>query len=146
MHLKIGINEVGSVEFIETPNAEQITPIVEGVVSHGESLVVGNSPKKHVFHFVENKQLIGGIVGARQYNRYYLSHIWVAENYRNSGHGSKLLNSCEEKMRSLGCTSVVLETLNKEAVTFYLKNGYTSISTIPEYVQGFDLVHLLKKI
>lgn len=134
------------VKVIDFPDAEHINPIVDGVVSYGESLVQGNKPKKYVFHLIEDEQLIGGVVGAIQFNRYYLSHIWISENHRNRGKGSKLLSSCEENLRILGCNSIILETLNKQAVSFYLQNGYTPISEITEYVQGFDLVHLLKEI
>ena len=137
---------MSSVTFIEAPNLEQVQPIVDGVVFYGESLVHGNNPIKYAIHLIENEKLIGGVVGARQYNRFYLSHIWVSKDYRSRGYGSKLLNYCEEKLGSLGCTSIVLETLNKKAVDFYLKHGYSPVSKIPEYVQGFNLVHLLKKI
>lgn len=137
---------MSSIKFIETPKSDQVQPIVDGVVSYGESLVQGNNPKKYAFHLIENKHLIGGIVGARQYNRFYLSHIWVSESSRNNGYGSTLLEHCEQKLSKIGCNSIILETLNKRAVKFYLNNGYSSISRITEYVQGFDLVHLLKKI
>ncbi len=87
---------MSSVKFIETPKSNQIQSIVDGVVSYGEHLVEGNEPKKHAFHLIENQQLIGGIIGARQHNRFYLSHIRVSEDYRNRGYGSKLLSSCEK--------------------------------------------------
>ena len=89
---------------------------------------------------------MGGIVGALQYERFYLSHIWVSEKYRNSGYGSRLLNDCEVEMKRLGCKSIILETLNEKAVELYLKHDYIQVGRIPEYVKGFDLVHMLKKI
>ncbi len=135
-----------TIELVESPNAGQIQPIVDGVVSYGKSQVKETTQEKFAFHLKVNGALVGGIVGAMQYDRFYLSHIWVSEKHRNKGFGSSLLNNCEEKMRRVGCNSIMLETLNKKAVALYFKHGYVEVGNIPEYVKGFDLIHMVKKI
>jgi len=131
---------------IKAPKEDQIKPIVDGVIAHGESLVGSNKPSKYAFHLQLDKKLIGGVVGYRQYDRFYLTHIWVTEDYRNKGYGSHLLRTTEDELKKVDCNSVLLETLNKDAINFYKKHGYSVISEIPEYVKGFDLVHFLKAI
>jgi len=57
-----------------------------------------------------------------------------------------LLAKCELELKKLDCSSIILETLNPDAVRLYTKQGFSKISCIKEYVKGFDLVHMLKKI
>lgn len=135
-----------TIECLKSPTVEQIQPIIGGVVAYGEQQVKGNASEKYVFHLKENKELIGGIVGALQYERFYLSHVWVSEKYRNNGYASRLLKYCEVEMKQLGCSSIILETLNEKAVELYLKHNYMQVGRIPKYVKGFDLVHMVKKI
>ncbi len=134
------------IEVIESPKLDDIQPIINGVVSYGESLVKDNKPKNLAFYINKDNELIAGIVGSVQYDRFYLSHLWVHENYRNKGYGTSLLTECEKKLKGFACTSIILETLNSKAVELYLKLGYSQVGSIKEYVKGFDLVHLLKKI
>jgi len=134
------------IEFIENPDDEYVKPIVDGVLEYGESLVGLNSPIKYASHLFDGKVLVGGTVGYRQFDRFYLTHIWVDSKHRGNGLGSKLLQSLEHELKILGCTSIILETLNERAVKFYECLGYSIISEIKEYVKGFDLVHLTKTI
>lgn len=52
----------------------------------------------------------------------FIREFWVAEKYRNTGHGSALLNLAEKYFRGTGIYSVILTTDTAEP--FYLKHGY----------------------
>lgn len=130
---------------INTPSSSQIQPIIEGVQNYGESQVEGNAPIKRAFHIKRDGALIGGIVGSQQFERFYMSHLWIAEHCRAQGYGTQLLAECESVLKE-HCSSIILETLNAKAVNFYLKNDYEEVGRIHQYVKGFDLVHLLKKL
>ena len=132
--------------FFKEPNADQIKPIVEGVVEYGEGLVGTNKPEKYAIQLSLESELIGGVVGYRQYKRFYLTHIWVSASYRNRGYGSRLLIETEKTLRNSDCTSIMLETLNERAVKLYKQHDYSIVGFIQEYVQGFNLVHMMKEI
>ena len=54
---------------------------------------------------------------------------------RRSGIGSKLLAAAEDRLRSIPCHSIVLETAvdNASALAFYKRHGYHVMKTIPRY-------------
>lgn len=63
-------------------------------------------------------------------------HINVLPGQQNSGLGSKLLNTFEEKMKHIGVTGIHLRTSNKnsKALPFYLKNGYKIVTEVSDIV------------
>lgn len=56
----------------------------------------------------------------------FISIIWIRQNNRNEGTGTKLLKHCMEIMKERGMKFVELEvqTSNTKAISFYKKNGF----------------------
>ena len=84
-------------------------------------------------------KIVGFIVLDR--NRHGQGHVItidVVSEARRSGLGSRLLSSAEERLRSLQCASVFLETAvdNAAALGFYKRHGYTLVEKIPQYYLG----------
>ncbi|HEY1881624.1 MAG TPA: GNAT family N-acetyltransferase [Candidatus Cybelea sp.] len=50
--------------------------------------------------------------------------LWVNEEYRGKGLGSKLLEAVENEARRMGCALAHLDTFDFQAKRFYLKHGY----------------------
>jgi ribosomal-protein-alanine N-acetyltransferase len=68
---------------------------------------------------------------------------------RRSGVGSKLMLTTEERLRSLSCDSIYLETAadNTAALAFYKRQGYFLVKTIPGYyANGLDALVLQKEL
>ncbi len=73
----------------------------------------------------------------------------VRAQARRSGLGSKLMAAAEERLRGLGCPSVLLEVAvgNAAAIAFYHRQGYVTLATIPRYYNGkTDALLLGKKL
>ena len=73
----------------------------------------------------------------------------VRAEARRSGLGSKLMSAAEERLRALGCASVLLEVVvsNAAAIAFYHRQGYATLATIPKYYNGkTDALLLGKKL
>ena len=73
----------------------------------------------------------------------------VRAQERRSGLGSKLLAAAEERLRALGCASVLLEVAvdNAAAIAFYHRQGYATLATIPRYYNDqTDALLLGKKL
>lgn len=134
------------IEVIKNPKPEDTKAIIDGVYDYGVQQVGADIPQKYTIKLMNGKEIIGGLVGAVQYRRFYLSHLWVNEENRRMGYGSKLIDELEKQVKNIGCNSIILETLNKDAVTFYLNKKYNIVSCIKNYVEGFDLVYLCKAI
>jgi ribosomal-protein-alanine N-acetyltransferase len=73
--------------------------------------------------------------------------IDVLSGARRSGVGSSLLGAAEDRLRSVGCRSVELETAvdNVSALSFYKRHGYSVSRTFPRYYSnGVDALVLEK--
>lgn len=65
----------------------------------------------------------------------------VVPEARRFGLGSHLLEECEQRLRTHGCTEVLLETAvnNDPAIKLYQKFGYQILRTLPEYYLSHGL-------
>jgi len=95
-----------------------------------------------------------GIVGfiVAEHNRRRIGHIIsidVLPASRRSGVGSKLLAAAEERLRTVSCHAIVLETAvdNVSALAFYKRQGYSVVKMIPHYYSnGVDAFVLQKDL
>jgi len=73
----------------------------------------------------EHGEIIAGISG-RMYcwNCIYIDILWVKEEYRKFGLGSKLLNEVETTAKEKGCYLIHMDTFDFQAKDFYIKHGY----------------------
>jgi ribosomal-protein-alanine N-acetyltransferase len=73
----------------------------------------------------------------------------VRAQARRTGLGSKLMVAAEERLRAVGCSSVLLEVAvdNAAAIAFYHRQGYATLATIPRYYNDrTDALLLGKKL
>jgi len=75
--------------------------------------------------------------------------IDVLPEARRSGLGSCLMAAAEERLRTLGCAVVFLETAvdNGAALAFYKRRGYSIVDIIPRYyLNSIDALVLAKDL
>jgi len=86
---------------------------------------------------------IAGFVVAHPIRRKYgrILTLDILPEARRYGLGIKLMTACEERLRSLGCADVYLETAvdNEAAVQLYGKLGYQILRTVPDYYASHSL-------
>ena len=75
----------------------------------------------------------------RKYGR--ILTLDILPEARRHGLGIKFMTACDERLRSLGCADVYLETAvnNEPAVQLYSKLGYQVLRTIPDYYASHSL-------
>ena len=88
--------------------------------------------------------VIAGIVAGTYWGWMYVDILWVHEEYRKKGIGSKLLSAAEKEAVLRGCHHVHLDTMSWQAPEFYKKHGYEIIGVLPDVPKGY-LKYLLMK-
>lgn len=86
---------------------------------------------------------IAGYVLAHPIRRKYARIITldILPQARRLGLATNLMSACEERLRSLGCAEIYLETAvnNEPGIRLYRKLGYEILRTIPEYYSSHSL-------
>jgi ribosomal protein S18 acetylase RimI-like enzyme len=72
--------------------------------------------------------------------------LWVDEQRRHEGIGSRLLCAAEEESRSRGCRKIVLSTHTFQAPDFYLKHGFVVAGEFSDYPRGHSSIFLEKDL
>ena len=89
-----------------------------------------------VFASDESGQVIGGAVGRTWGRCCELLQLWVAQQHRSIGVGSRLLEQFEARARTRQCDVFYLTTLSFQAPEFYERHGYRVLARIDGYPDG----------
>ena len=79
------------------------------------------------------------------YNRLEIDYIIVDNNYRKLGIATKLLKYLENSYKLDNITLEVRES-NKEAINFYLKNGFKEVTRRKNYYKDEDGILMIKNL
>ena len=79
------------------------------------------------------------------YNRVEIDYIIVDNNYRKLGIATKLLKHLEDSYKLDNITLEVRES-NKEAINFYLKNGFKEVTRRKNYYKDEDGILMIKNL
>jgi GNAT superfamily N-acetyltransferase len=72
--------------------------------------------------------------------------LWVREDSRKSGWGSRLLMAAEAEALRRGCDRVVLASFTFQAPDFYRRHGYIETGRTLGIPGGHEDVHLFKSL
>ena len=134
-------------ETTEAENDELEKYLSNSIMTYGIEQMNGEEPLKAFCSFKDhNDSLIGGIMGYKTLNLFFITHLYVEKQDRNNGYAKKLLQAIETKAKSLGCNILRLNTLNKKTSSLYESAGFEITNIIPSYMNGFDLTYYHKYI
>lgn len=91
--------------------------------------------------------IIAGIV-ARMYcwNCVYVDTLWVSENHRKNGLGTKLLELVEQEAKDKGADMIHLDTFDFQAKEFYQKLGYEIFGELKDCPKRHSRYYLKKEL
>ena len=95
--------------------------------------------QRYSFTAEENGAVIGFASGLTNHKWFVLTDMWVHEDYRRQGLGSKLLVMLEERVKSIGIRHIYLWTSGFINPKFYEKHGYKVFTVFENFfeVEGY---------
>ncbi len=135
---------------IEPCAKEDIKSILDGLNEYNLNKVSALAPIWTPLDFVaktKEGENIGGVLGGIGYwNGLEIRALWVHEQFRGQGYGSKILAYIEEVAREKGAEIAMLDTFDFQAEEFYLKNGYQPIGEIKDFPTGHRRIYFSKRL
>lgn len=129
------------------PTQEEIN-FVNHALEEFNNKAVGPDNHKllNIVEYDDKGKVIAGILGGTYWGWMHLDILWVDENFRNTGIGSRLLKAAEEEAIRRGCHSVHVDTMSWQAPDFYKKKGYRIIGELENIPDGNKKFHLIKDL
>ena len=131
------------------PRDEDLRRIGLGIDDFNRAATGETLEKNQLSFFIRSRsgEIIGG--GHGSYNNsgwLHIEGVWVAENYRQSGLGTTLMESIEGEAKKRGCNQCHLTTIDFQAPDFYKKQGYVIFATLECYHQDHHRFFLRKQL
>ena len=126
----------------------ELTVIVDGLGAYDFSRI-GYRDFRRLAVLVRNPQtgkVVGGLYGRSEFGLVYVDWLFLPEDLRGAGIGSRVLAMAEEEGRRRGCTRIALTTLSVEAPGFYKKQGYDVAATIDCDPPGLTRHYMMKML
>lgn len=107
------------------PKQEDTMCLWEGIKSNAKKQR-DLAPGKPFAFFIKNETnaIEGGCSGYIFYGCLYVDLLWVTLSLRSQGYGSRLMEQAEALAIQNGCTFMLVNTMDFEAVGFYQKLGF----------------------
>ena len=129
------------------PTEEEIELVRGGLKAFNDAKVGADGHR--ALNFVERDEagkVIGGILGGTYWGWMYVDILWVHEEHRGRGIGTRLLLQAEREAVTRGCHHVHLDTMSWQAPEFYQKRGYEVIGVLQDIPEGNQKYLLQKKL
>jgi GNAT superfamily N-acetyltransferase len=93
----------------------------------------------------EQGGLVAGLSGWTWGTCAAIAMVWVREDRRGEGWGTRLMAAVEEEARERGCQRVAVSSFTFQAPAFYQRLGYVETGrTVGLPLEGWDDVHMTK--
>ena len=131
----------------DNPTKQELEYIRKALAQFNEEIVGadGHTPI-HIVEYDRQGTIVGGLIGGSYWGWMYVDLLWVREDHRRKGIGSRLLREAERLAVCRGCHHVHLDTMSWQAPEFYKKHGYEVIGILPDIPHGHQKYLLMKAL
>ena len=133
-------------ELDENPTIDDFRIVLDGVRKFNHEQTGHERPRPVACFLRDGNRIVGGVQGSLWGRSMHIDALWVDEQYRSGGYGSKLMEAIEEYAAACEHPLVYLETTSFQALPFYRKLGYEVFGELPEISSGHSLFFLRKEL
>ena len=119
--------------------------IIGGLIAYNDAQSMPAQHRELAVIARDGDEVIGGLLGFTSWNWLFIRQLWVAEAWRGSGTGSRLIASAERAAVARGCAHAHCDTFEFQALPFYQKLGYEVFGQLADYPPGFTRYFLQKR-
>ncbi|MER7621031.1 GNAT family N-acetyltransferase [Streptomyces sp. NPDC126503] len=94
----------------------------------------------------ESGEVIGGLTAWTWGGLLGIEMLWIREDSRRDGWGSRLLRAAEEEARRRGCDRATVSSFTFQAPDFYRRHGYVETGRTLGIPGGAEDVHFYKRL
>ena len=94
----------------------------------------------------EEGNLMAGMVAETFGNWLEIEYLYVSDDLRGQGIGSKILEMAENESRNRGCKYSFVDTFNFQAPKFYEKHGYKEVCALKQYPYTGERYYYTKEL
>ncbi|HZG55709.1 GNAT family N-acetyltransferase [Paenibacillus sp.] len=109
---------------------------------------VGKTEVENFSFFVRDSDgtVVGGMTGAIFWDMMRVDILWLDEQLRGQGYGSKLVAMAEQYAAENNCKLIKLDTYSFQAPEFYKKLGYQVYGVVEDEPAGFQHYYFYKRM
>jgi len=136
------------ITFNEDPSDDDVQALLDGLQEFIEARI-GKEDRREIAFFIKDEQdsVVGGVKGGYgNYGWLWIGSLWVSEELRGQGYGTRLMTSIEQEAKQNGCTDSYLNSFSFQAVEFYKKLGYRVFGEMENFPPGHSVCSLTKKL
>lgn len=93
-----------------------------------------------------DQEILGGVIAAIYWDWLYIDLMWMKDDLRGLGYGSRLLILAEDEARKRGAKHAFLDTFSFQAPGFYHKHGYHVFGELQDFPQGCQRYFMTKQL
>jgi GNAT superfamily N-acetyltransferase len=124
-----------------------VDAVIEGLIAFNDAHAGSmNRRRVHLIARDEHGVVRGGLLGRQLWGWLYVEILWVDEEARGRGLGTRLLTQAEQEAREAGCTRVLLDTFEFQAPAFYQRMGYSVFGVLEDFPPGYRRYYLRKEL
>jgi GNAT superfamily N-acetyltransferase len=135
------------VELEERPRADDARVVTEGLLEFNRA-VIGDPNEVQFGVFVRDEagRVVGGMLGHVRWQWGYVAKLWLPDELRGRGVGTRVMQELESYARRHHCLGIYLDTFEYQALPFYEKLGYEQFGVLEGYPPGYRQFHLRKAL
>jgi GNAT superfamily N-acetyltransferase len=131
----------------ESPHADDARVVREGLLQFNRALI-GDPEETQLGVFARDGsgRVVGGLLGHVKWKWLYVAKLWLPDELRGRGVGTRVMREVEQYARRRACHGIYLDTFEYQALPFYEKLGYEQFGVLEGYPPGYRQYHLRKAL